>query len=71
MNRGWLPSGGAQLAGVPGERGADPGGEERGAGAGVRGRPGVEPGGGGGGRAPCHGAPGEARHRLPRREAVT
>jgi len=63
--------GGAQLAGVPGQRGADPGGEERGAGAGVRGRAGVEPDGRRGGGAPIHGAPGQARHRLPGGEAVT
>ena len=67
----WRRSGGAQLAGVPGQRGADPGGEERGAGAGVRGRAGVEPDGRRGGGAALHGAPGQARHRLPGGEAVT
>lgn len=63
-------SGGAKLAGVPGQRGADPGRQERGAGPGVRGRARVEPDGRGGGGAPVHGAPGQARHRLPGGEAV-
>ena len=64
-------SGGAELAGVPGQRGADPWRQERGAGPGVRGRAGVEPDGQGSGGAPVHGARGQARHRLPGGEAVT
>ena len=64
-------SGGAELAGVPGQRGADPWRQERGAGTEVGGRAGVEPDGRGGGGAPVHGAPGQARHRLPGGEAVT
>jgi hypothetical protein len=65
------PPGGAELAGVPGQRGADPGRQERRAGAGVRWRSRVEPGARRGGGAPVHGAPGQARHRLPGGEAVT
>jgi len=56
---------------VPGQRGADPWRQERGAGPGVRRRAGVEPHGRRGGGAPVHGAPGEARHRLPGGEAVS
>jgi hypothetical protein len=55
---------------MPGQRGADPGRQERGAGAGVRRRAGVEPDGAGGGGAEVHGAGGEARHRVPGGEAV-
>jgi hypothetical protein len=55
---------------MPGQRGADPGRQERGAGEGVRRRAGVEPDGAGGGGAAVHGAGGEARHRVPGGEAI-
>lgn len=63
-------SGGSELAGVPGQRGADPWRQERGAGHGVRWRAGVEPVGPGSGGAAVHGPRGEAGHRVPGGEVV-
>jgi hypothetical protein len=63
-------AGGSELAYLPGQRGADPGGKERGAGPGVRRCAWVALDGAGGGGAAVHGARCEARHGFPGREAV-
>lgn len=63
-------AGGSELAYLPGQRGADPGGKERRAGPGVCRCVRVALDRAGGWGAAVHGARGEARHGFPGREAV-